>query len=134
MATNGVTSTKAADDGMIHVLGENGRYEDGGNLSHVKTGMTISPELFEKVWFPKLHEARTLICGYIALPYPENSCGWRFQKAIRESYTIGIDGVRIQLHENKVKRLKRSRFIISATTFAAIMMGWGGSTTLDGVA
>lgn len=25
-------------------------------------------------------------------------------------------------------------FVISATTFAAIMMGWGGSTTLDGVA
>jgi len=48
MATNGVTNRKGEDDGMIHVTDT---HQDnlGGNLSHVKTGMTISPELFEKV-------------------------------------------------------------------------------------
>jgi hypothetical protein len=45
MATNGVTNRKGEDDGMIHVTDD----KMGGNLSHVKTGMTISPELFEKV-------------------------------------------------------------------------------------
>jgi hypothetical protein len=51
MATNGVTNRKAADDGIVHVT-DDGIHEDmGGNLSYVKTsgGMTISPELFEKV-------------------------------------------------------------------------------------
>ena len=50
MATNGVTNRKGEDDGMIHVT-DNAVHQDnfGSNLSHVKTGMTISPELFEKV-------------------------------------------------------------------------------------
>jgi hypothetical protein len=43
--TNGVTNRKGEDDGMIHVTDD----KLGSNLSHVKTGMTISPELFEKV-------------------------------------------------------------------------------------
>jgi hypothetical protein len=45
MATNGATNRKGEDDGMIHVTDD----KMGGNLSYVKTGMTISPELFEKV-------------------------------------------------------------------------------------
>jgi hypothetical protein len=45
MATNGVANRKGEDDGMIHVTDD----KMGGNLSYVKTGMTISPELFEKV-------------------------------------------------------------------------------------
>ena len=52
MATNGVTNRKTADDGMVNVR-DDGIHDDmGGNLSYVKTsgGMTISPELFEKVW------------------------------------------------------------------------------------
>jgi len=48
MTTNGMTNRKAEDDGMIRVVDD--RDNMGGDLSHVKTGMTISPELFEKVW------------------------------------------------------------------------------------
>jgi hypothetical protein len=51
MATNGVTNRKAADDGMVNVT-DDGIHDDmGGDLLHTKTsgGMTISPELFEKV-------------------------------------------------------------------------------------
>ena len=108
MATNGVTNRKAADDGMVNVR-DDGIHDDmGGNLSYVKTsgGMTISPELFEKVW-ASLHflqtffKLRTLNMVAIALLDPEDCCGWRFPKAIRESNTSGIDGVRAQLRITK---------------------------------
>jgi hypothetical protein len=60
MATNGVTNRKAADDSIVNVR-DDGIHDDmGGNLSYVKTsgGMTISPELFEKVW-ASLHFLQT---------------------------------------------------------------------------
>lgn len=96
MATNGVTNRKGEDDGMIHVTDD----KLGGNLSHVKTGMTISPELFEKLYLT-----------------PKTPAVGDFRKRFANPTPLGLMG-----------------FIISATTFAAIMMGWGGSTTLVGVA
>ncbi|PMD53640.1 uncharacterized protein K444DRAFT_540852 [Hyaloscypha bicolor E] len=72
----------------------------GGNLSYVKTGMTISPELFEKLYLT-----------------PKTPAVGDFRKRFANPTPLGLMG-----------------FIISATTFAAIMMGWGGSTTLVGVA
>jgi hypothetical protein len=103
MTTNGVTNRKAADEGMVNVT-DDGIHDDmGGNLSYVKTsgGMTISPELFEKVW-ASLHFVRTffklgaLNMVAIALLDPKDCCGWRFPKAIRESNTSGTNGVRAQ--------------------------------------
>jgi hypothetical protein len=83
--------------------------------------------------FPESQKFRALISGTTALPYPKDPCSWRFPKAFRESYTFGVDGVRIRSQDEMIKDWLL-RFIISATTFAAIMMGWGGSTTLVGVA
>ncbi|PMD30073.1 plasma membrane ammonium transporter [Hyaloscypha variabilis F] len=100
MATNGVTNNKGEDDGMIHVTDTGSHDNFGGNLSHVKTGMTISPELFEKLYLT-----------------PKTAAVGDFRKRFANPTPLGLMG-----------------FIISATTFAAIMMGWGGSTTLDGVA
>jgi len=97
MATNGVTNNKGEDDGMIHVTDTGSHDNFGGNLSHVKTGMTISPELFEKVCLPfkllSFMNFKALTSSGTALLDTKDCCSWRFQKAFCKSNTFGIDGV-----------------------------------------
>lgn len=62
-------------------------------------GLTITPELFEKLYLT-----------------PKVAATGDFRKRFANPTPLGLMG-----------------FIISATTFAAILMGWGGATTLEGV-
>ncbi|KAH8685391.1 GPR1/FUN34/yaaH family-domain-containing protein [Tricladium varicosporioides] len=72
-------------------------------LSQTKSigGMTISPELFEKLYLTPKTSA----------PVGD------FRKRFANPTPLGMMG-----------------FVISALTFAAVLMGWGGATTLVGVA
>jgi len=89
MSMNGANRQEKEDDMGVH-------------LSQIKSsgGMTISPELFEKLYLT-----------------PKTAPTGDFRKRFANPTPLGLMG-----------------FIISATTFGAIMMGWGGATTLDGVA
>ncbi|TVY83412.1 Protein alcS [Lachnellula suecica] len=71
-------------------------------LSQVKSsgGMTISPELFEKLYLT-----------------PKTAATGDLRKRFANPTPLGLMG-----------------FVISALTFSAILMGWGGATTLVGVA
>ncbi|KAF4621918.1 hypothetical protein G7Y89_g14428 [Cudoniella acicularis] len=71
-------------------------------LSHIKSsgGMTISPELFEKLYLT-----------------PKTANAGDFRKRFANPTPLGLMG-----------------FVLSALTFGAVNMGWGGATTLDGVA
>jgi len=93
MATNGINHRKGADDGIEE--------DTGPNLSYIKSSgaMTISPELFEKLYLT-----------------PKTAPTGDFRKRFANPTPLGLMG-----------------FIIAATTFAAVMMGWGGANSLDGV-
>lgn len=96
MATNGTTHRKAsAQDEVLEDQGQN-------YLQQIKSsgGMTITPELFEKLYLT-----------------PKVAATGDFRKRFANPTPLGLMG-----------------FIISAVTFGAIMMGWGGATTLVGVA
>ncbi|KAL2073908.1 hypothetical protein VTL71DRAFT_11234 [Oculimacula yallundae] len=102
MSSNGVTNK---NDEVHQVVNEHRSEESlglGGNISHIKTsgGVTISPELFEKLYLT-----------------PKTESTGDFRKRFANPTPLGLMG-----------------FVISALTYAAIMMGWGGSTTLTGVA
>ncbi|CZT44862.1 related to Y.lipolytica GPR1 protein and Fun34p [Rhynchosporium secalis] len=74
----------------------------GINISRVQTsgGMTISPELFEKLYLT-----------------PKTRSTGDFRTRFANPTPLGLMG-----------------FVISSLTYAAVMMGWGGATTLTGVA
>jgi len=76
--------------------------EIGPDLSHMKSsgGLTISPEMFEKLYLT-----------------PKTRVPGDFRRRFANPTPLGFMG-----------------FVISAVTFAAILMGWGGATTLTGVA
>jgi hypothetical protein len=80
------------------------------HLSHVKSsgGMTISPELFEKVIRPAppfVHSififlsSSRLMKTLVALPYTKNSRDWRPQEALCESNPFGLDVVNAQVYK-----------------------------------
>ncbi|KUJ06595.1 uncharacterized protein LY89DRAFT_702907 [Mollisia scopiformis] len=94
MATNGVSQRKAVNEDIAEDMGP--------HLHTLKSSgaMTISPELFEKLYLT-----------------PKTAPTGDFRKRFANPTPLGLMG-----------------FVISAVTFAAIEMGWGGATTLDGVA
>jgi len=93
-ATNGVSQRKGTNEDISEDM--------GSHLHQLKSSgaMTISPELFEKLYLT-----------------PKTASTGDFRKRFANPTPLGLMG-----------------FVISAVTFAAIEMGWGGSTTLDGVA
>ncbi|KAE8448903.1 hypothetical protein EG329_008699 [Mollisiaceae sp. DMI_Dod_QoI] len=94
MATNGVNQRKAANEDISEDMGP--------HLHQFKSAgaMTISPELFEKLYLT-----------------PKTAATGDFRKRFANPTPLGLMG-----------------FVIAALTYATIMMGWGGSTTLVGVA
>jgi len=79
-----------------------GKDDIGPYLTQIKTsgGMTISPELFEKLYLT-----------------PKVAPVGDFRKRFANPTPLGLMG-----------------FVISALTFSAILMGWGGAGSLDAVA
>jgi len=93
MATNGASPHKGGAQDEVS--------EETNYLHQIKTsgGMTITPELFEKLYLT-----------------PKVAATGDFRKRFANPTPLGLMG-----------------FVISATTFGAVLMGWGGATTLEGV-
>ncbi|KAF8849850.1 hypothetical protein BDZ45DRAFT_219427 [Acephala macrosclerotiorum] len=92
--TNGISHRKSVNEEISEDMGT--------HLHQMKSSgqMTISPELFEKLYLT-----------------PKTAPVGDFRKRFANPTPLGLMG-----------------FVISALTYAMIMMGWGGSTTLVGVA
>jgi len=95
MSTNGASHRRESAEGSKD-------HDISPYLTHVKSsgGMTISPELFEKLYLT-----------------PKTAQAGDFRRRFANPTPLGLMG-----------------FVISALTFSAILMGWGGATTLTGVA
>ncbi|CZR69343.1 related to plasma membrane ammonium transporter (Ato3) [Phialocephala subalpina] len=92
--TNGISHRKTLNEEISEDM--------GSHLHQLKSSgqMTISPELFEKLYLT-----------------PKTAPVGDFRKRFANPTPLGLMG-----------------FVIAALTYAMIMMGWGGSTTLTGVA
>lgn len=95
-------------------------------LSRVKSagGVTISPELFERVGFAILWKKS----NHAVVPSTQDSSCGRFSSKVCEPYTLGVHGVCQFIH----RRTEQS-FALATCTFAMILMGWGGATSLTSV-
>lgn len=110
-------------------------------LTHAPSAgaVSMSPELFEKVWIDLTFQKSRILSQdkYTALFNSQGCSRWGQHQAVRQPYAPGIHWVSFQKKGGGFYSCLPnniwSSFVISAMTFSMVLMGWGGASGLTPV-